>query len=54
MTRADSPHEWEQFRTFLDKGVAEALAARLESEGVPTHIGHREIAGPQMIPADSG
>ena len=30
--------EWEPFRAFLDRGVAEALAARLESEGVPTKV----------------
>jgi hypothetical protein len=36
-------HEWEPFRAFLDRGVAEALAARLESEGVPTKLESRRL-----------
>ena len=36
-------YEWEGFRAFLDRGVAEALAARLESEGVPTKIEARRL-----------
>ena len=35
--------EWDPFRAFLDRGVAEALAARLESEGVPTKLESRRL-----------
>ena len=36
-------HEWEAFRAFVDRGVAEALAARLESEGVPSKVEARRL-----------
>jgi hypothetical protein len=35
--------QWEGFRAFLDRGVAEALAARLESEGVPSKVEARRL-----------
>lgn len=31
--------EWVKFKTFNDKGSAELLASRLESEGVPSRVG---------------
>jgi hypothetical protein len=39
----DPTREWEPFRALLDRGVAEALAARLESEGVPTQLESRRL-----------
>ena len=39
----DPSHEWEPFRAFPDRGVAEALVARLESEGVPTQMEPRRL-----------
>ena len=32
------PEEWQPFQSFSDRGSAEALAAVLDSEGVPTRI----------------
>ena len=43
MATDSAAHEWEAFRAFLDRGVAEAFAARLESEGVPTKVESRRL-----------
>jgi hypothetical protein len=39
----DAAHQWEEFRIFQSKGIAEALAARLESDGVPTQMESRRL-----------
>ena len=43
MGAAGAAEPWEAFRAFLDKGIAVALAARLESEGVPTRLEARRL-----------
>jgi hypothetical protein len=41
-----SQKDWQSFQTFSDRGSAEALAAVLESEGVPARVtSSRLVAG---------